>query len=161
MEGWKVIYQALIAVVLIFALYNVFIISNIHHRDDDILIKHTQDLLQTELKDLTNHLKELESNQREFNDLVQGVDQYIETFKNRPRPKSPVEIHDIPINEPVIQLPVPDVPKLKPVKINNEVKSPENQMVPPKNYDPIPVLVIACNRPTVSRALGKSIYKKK
>jgi len=43
-----------------------------------------------------------------------------------------------------------------PLQIENEIKSPEDQIR--KHYEPIPVVVIACNRPTVSRALGKSLF---
>lgn len=135
MEGWKFIYKVLLAVVLVYALYNVYIISNLRHSEEEEKLKKSQELLQSELGQIESHLRQLETNQNEFSSVVKDVQQYIQQVKKLPRPS---------VKAPVVQ----------PEKILNEdpvAKVPQQKKI--KTPDVIPILVIACNRPTVSRAL--------
>lgn len=92
------------------------------------------------MSELTAHLNELEVKQEKFNSIVEDVKGYIKEIKNRPRPKN---------NQPGAASQIQEK-----MRTDGPVQNVEN---PIKNEkaDIIPVLVIACNRPTVSRALGK------
>ena len=83
MEGWKLIYKVLLAVVLVYALYNVYIISNLRHSEEEEKLKKSQELLQSELGQIESHLRQLETNQNEFSSVVKDVQQYIQVHRGR------------------------------------------------------------------------------
>ena len=93
------------------------------------------------MSELTAHLNELEVKQEKFNSIVEDVKGYIREIKNRPRPKSDQPGAASQIQEDALRTDRPVQDEENPIKI--------------EKADIIPVLVIACNRPTVSRALGK------
>ena len=83
MEGWKLIYKVLLAVVLVYALYNVYIISNLRHSEEEEKLKKSQELLQSELGQIESHLRQLETNQNEFSSVVKDVQEYIQVHRGR------------------------------------------------------------------------------
>ena len=105
-----------------------------------ISYKEAQHVVETQMSELTAHLNELEVKQEKFNSIVEDVKGYIREIKNRPRPKSNQADAASQIQEDGLR-----------------TNRPQDEENPIKNEkaDIIPVLVIACNRPTVSRALGK------
>ena len=106
-----------------------------------ISYKEAQHVVETQMSELTAHLNELEVKQEKFNSIVEDVKGYIREIKNRPRPKSDQPGAASQIQEDALRTDRPVQDEENPIKI--------------EKADIIPVLVIACNRPTVSRALGK------
>ena len=98
------------------------------------------------MSELTAHLNELEVKQEKFNSIVEDVKGYIKEIKNRPRPKN---------NQPGT---ASQIKANNAMRTDGPVQNVENPIQNEK-ADIIPVLVIACNRPTVSRALGKVDFR--
>ena len=87
MEGWRLLYKGLISVVVLYALYNVFLLSKLRKNDEKFLLK-KEEIVKNQLGQITDHLNTLEKNQNHFNNLVLDMEKYILEIKANPRKDS-------------------------------------------------------------------------
>lgn len=125
MSDYKYMYQLLGLIIFFYISYQAYLVSNIPNSSQLNL-----DKLSSELGESIKSLNRLETKQIEFNKFVDDTQQILNQLQQSKLIQSPKkEVSDENLNSPVIE------------NGDSEIQL------------QVPVLVIACNRPTVSRAL--------